>query len=388
MGSNQGPRQTSLNLLEPGPGGLHGVSRIDKGMFASDLVADAESLTRLFRRILAGAPMVVWAVDCEGIFVLSEGGKLMALGWDPGEMVGRSIAELDAEVPEISENTRRAMAGESFASTMELDGVVLATWHAPVSSESGETVGAVGVAIDVTGHHRVEQDLLSERQWMEEMLLAHERDRRLIGYEIHDGLVQDATGAQMHLEALVETVQIPAGRTRDEIQLALDLVRRTVREGRRLISGLRPPILDDFGVVAAIKSLIEDQPAGILSVQFTVDVQFERLEPLLEAVLYRIAQEAITNVRRHSKSDRAEISLTQLNDRIQMKIRDWGVGFDPDGIEGKRLGIEGIRERARLLRGWAVIDSSPGRGTLVFVDLPIARLLPKKPAITHDRSVE
>jgi len=222
---------------------------------------------------------------------------------------------------------------------------------------------------------------------IEELLRAYERDRRLIAYEIHDGLVQDAVGAQMHLEAVLETEQVPPGPVREEIQRALNLVRRAVDEGRRLISGLRPPDLDEFGVVAALDSLIEDQSAGGLSIQFTADVQSERLEPLLESAIYRIAQEAITNVRRHSKSDRADIRLTQRNDRIRMEIRDWGVGFDPDGVEGKRLGLKGIRERARLLRGRAVIDSAPGEGTRVSVELPVAPT-PEEPAITNDRSVE
>lgn len=225
------------------------------------------------------------------------------------------------------------------------------------------------------------------RPSIEDLLRAYEQDRRLIAYEIHDGLVQDAFGAQMHLEALLETGQVPPGPAHEGIQLALNLVRRAVGEGRRLICGLRPADLDEFGVVAALESLVEEQSAGGLSIQFTADVQSERLEPLLESAIYRIAQEAITNVRRHSKSDRAEIRLTQPNDRIRMEIRDWGVGFDPGGVEGKRLGLRGIRERARLLRGRAVIDSAPGEGTRVCVDLPVAPS-PEEPAITNDRSVE
>jgi len=216
---------------------------------------------------------------------------------------------------------------------------------------------------------------------------SYERDRRLIAYEIHDGLVQDATGAQMYLETLLETRSVPPGPARNDIQTALELVRRAVSEGRRLISGLRPPILDEFGVVAAIEYLIKDQPADGPSIKLTVDVQFERLEPLWEAVIYRIAQEAITNVRRHSKSGRADIRLAQVKDRIELEIRDWGVGFDPAGIEGKRLGLQGIRERARLLRGRAVIDSAPGVGTRVFVDLPMAHA-PEEAVIMNDRSVE
>jgi signal transduction histidine kinase len=200
-----------------------------------------------------------------------------------------------------------------------------------------------------------------------------ERDRHLIAYEIHDGFVQDATGAMMRLETLLETDCLPKGRPRHEVQLSLQLIRKAVADARRLISGLRPPILDELGVAAAIKYLIDDQAAGGPPIDVRMDVQFARLEPLLEGTAYRIVQEAITNVRRHSSSDRAEVRLTQVGDRLHVEVRDWGIGFDPNSVQGKRFGLRGIRERARLLGGRAEIDSVPGKGTRVFVDLPLAR---------------
>jgi signal transduction histidine kinase len=190
----------------------------------------------------------------------------------------------------------------------------------------------------------------------------------------------------MQLEGLVETESVPPGPARKQMELALRLVREAHDEGRRLISGLRHPVLEESGSVAAIRDLIEGQPAGGPSIELTVDAQFERLDPHLEQAIYRIAQEAVTNVRRHSKSGRASIRLTRANDRIQMEIRDWGVGFDPRRIEGTCLGLGGIRERARLLDGRAVVESSPGKGTRVFVDLPLNPQ--RKLATMNDRSVE
>ena len=293
--------------------------------------------------------------------------------------------------PDDSSKTRAELIGELARlrrRVADLENVVVGeTARSGGVAPPAYGVEGYGVSVDVTKRQRVEEELLAQLRLTEALLRSHERDRRLIAYEIHDGLVQDATGAQMHLEAIVETERVPAGPARDEIELALELVRRAVSEGRRLISGLRPPILDECGVVGAIGYLIDDQPADGPSIKFTVDVQFERLEPLLEATIYRIAQEAITNVRQHSRSDRAEVRLAQVDDRIQIEIRDWGVGFDPANIEGKRLGLQGIRERARLLRGRAVIDSAPGDGTRVFVDLPVAQA-PEEAAIMNDRSVE
>jgi signal transduction histidine kinase len=97
-----------------------------------------------------------------------------------------------------------------------------------------------------------------------------------------------------------------------------------------------------LGVVAAIELLIDDQPPGGPSIDFRADVPFARLEPFVEGAIYRIVQEAITNIRRHSGSDRAQVRLTQFKDRLHVEVRDWGVGFDPKVIEGKRFGLRGI----------------------------------------------
>jgi signal transduction histidine kinase len=243
-------------------------------------------------------------------------------------------------------------------------------------TREGEVAGAAGIALDVTERQRGEEKLGAGRRLMEQMLHSHERDRRLIAYEIHDGLVQDVAAAHMELQTLLQS-RLPSGFPRDQVQLAADLVGKSVSQARELISGLRPPILDELGVVAAIEYLIESRQGGRPWVSFTAQVEFDRLEPLLEATIYRIVQEAVTNVKRHSQSDRSEIRLTQVGDRIHIEIEDWGIGFDPAGVTKDRFGLEGIRERARLLRGRAVINSAPGRGARIFVDLPVAPALEK-----------
>jgi signal transduction histidine kinase len=100
-------------------------------------------------------------------------------------------------------------------------------------------------------------------------------------------------------------------------------------------------------------------------------VKFDRLEPLLENAVYRIAQEALTNVHRHSQSAAATIELTQKDDVILLQIQDQGAGFDPERVEERCYGLAGIRERARVLGGCTVIESAPGKGTRISVELPV-----------------
>ncbi len=150
------------------------------------------------------------------------------------------------------------------------------------------------------------------------------------------------------------------------------LVQKAVEEARQLIGGLRPQILEEMGVVSAISYLIDNLPRNKIAIDFDAKVQTTRFEPLLEAAIYRIVQQAINNIQRHSRASRAKIGLTQQGNWIHVEIQDWGIGFDPSSVSEDRFGLQGIRERARLMRGRAVIESAPGKGTHINVDLPMA----------------
>lgn len=199
-----------------------------------------------------------------------------------------------------------------------------------------------------------------------------ELDRQWLAAELHDGLVQDITGAQMQLEALVYSGKIGSDEARVGVLKAVALLRKAVDEARRVILGLRPPALDEIGLIGAIKLLLNEDDGSGLKIRFRADIAFRRLDPRLETGIYRIVQEAVNNIRRHSKADRAEVRLAQIGNRIELVIRDSGVGFDPAGIRDKCFGVRGILERARLLGGSARVDSLPGKGTRIAVSLPLA----------------
>ncbi len=217
----------------------------------------------------------------------------------------------------------------------------------------------------------------------------YERERQLIAFEIHDGLIQHITGARMHLETALGRASMDQASAQTEVRRASHLLAHALGEARALIQGLRPPVLDEWGVVAAINCLIEEHLAEGPQVEFVHRMPLERLEPLLESTIFRIAQEALTNVKRHSQSDRALIRLVHSEARIDLEIRDWGVGFDPDCVGRSRFGLAGIRERARLLNGRALIESTPGWGARILVELPVARA-PCRRELVHakDRSSE
>lgn len=214
--------------------------------------------------------------------------------------------------------------------------------------------------------------LRHNRRTLEHMLRASDHERQLIAYDIHDGLAQELAGAIMQFQIYEQQKDMQPENAQKTFDGGMTLLRQSHRETRRLISGVRPPILDESGVLAAIAHLIHD-PAlkGGPKVDFRSRVTFHRLEPVAENVIYRIVQEGLSNARTHSQSDKIRVSIVERGNRLRIGVRDWGIGFDPQDLQESRFGLEGIRERARLLGGKCHIRSASGRGTAVVVEIPI-----------------
>jgi signal transduction histidine kinase len=196
-----------------------------------------------------------------------------------------------------------------------------------------------------------------------------------IAYEIHDGFVQDAFAAKMLLDTVLSAGRLPEGETRTQVQRAAELVGTSIREARRLIGGMRLPVLEELGAVGAIEALIDDLPPGSPTVRFVTNVKHERWNYATEVAIYRIVQQALHNICRHSAAEHADIRLFRVAERLHLEIEDRGIGFDPAHVNDDRFGLQGICERARLLHGRARIESAPGKGTRIVVDLPAARAL-------------
>jgi PAS domain S-box-containing protein len=241
-----------------------------------------------------------------------------------------------------------------------------------ICNRDGKPTHIGGLASDITERKVAERALLKEHGRLRRLLDMHERDRQLVAFEIHDGLAQPITAALMQLEASLrdlgeEYPQTALQRCED----GLALLRASMHEARRLMGGLRPSVLDEFGVVSAINNLIADSCSDDgPEIEYEHKVEFDRLAVPLETAVFRIAQEGLANALEHSQSDRIRVRLVQKGRQLRIEVRDWGVGFDPKAVEPNRFGLEGIRERARLFGGEATIDTFLGRGTSVTVDLP------------------
>lgn len=230
----------------------------------------------------------------------------------------------------------------------------------------------IAIVRDVTERHRAEQALRNEERLLRELLRLQERERRLLAYDIHDGFVQDVVGAHLAMEALTHQLHSLPTDVLQQVESLKRLLRKAIDEGRRMISELRPPVIDEQGILEAIRYLInEHQQRGGAVVRFEHQVAFERLSPLLEGTIFRIVQEALNNVLHHSQAETARVEVRQNGDSLHVMIRDDGIGFTTADVPSDRFGLRGMKERARLFGGQTTISTTPGKGTEIAVELPI-----------------
>jgi signal transduction histidine kinase len=223
----------------------------------------------------------------------------------------------------------------------------------------------------VESEQRFRQLAENEQLLIGQLLGIQEHERQTVAHDIHDRLVQDIVGAHLHLQSIRASMH-PL-RIATKVAQASLLLEKAIEQGRRLIRDLRPLVLDDEGIVEAIRHLIADQRRRReLVVAFDHNVQFDRLEPKREGAIFRIVQEALSNVMRHAGTNHAAVELIQRDGTLDVVVRDQGVGFDPQSIPTQSVGLRAIREQARLFGGEAAIDSARGGGTKVFVRFPLS----------------
>jgi signal transduction histidine kinase len=217
------------------------------------------------------------------------------------------------------------------------------------------------VAVDLS--QRVARDALRRA------VAAQELERQRLARELHDETGQALTSILLGLRSL-EVASVPEDR--DEALAALrELVVATLHEVRRLAVELRPAALDDFGLLPAVRRLGEStrETTG-LDVQVEATLGPKRLAPEVETALYRIVQEALTNVAKHAGARHVSVVLTRKHERVSVVIEDDGKGFDTSAGTGDGLGLLGMRERVQLLDGTLSVESSVGAGTTLVLELP------------------
>ncbi len=202
------------------------------------------------------------------------------------------------------------------------------------------------------------------------LLRLSERERTLVGLELHDGCAQDLAAAIMFLDLAVSQLpQEPEPALASATQ-AVRRLRAALQEMRDVIGGIHLPELQQWGFVAALRHLASSDNFPSLTIELELNLSRERLVPSLELAAYRIVQEALRNADRHSGSPRAVVSVTEQPTQLEIQIQDFGRGFERPRVPQNRLGLRGMEQRAALAGGRCEITSQAGAGTTVRVVLP------------------
>jgi beta-phosphoglucomutase len=279
------------------------------------------------------------------------------------------------EFQPIAERTLETAFATGLPQSLDLQDIFGSWWLCRLAPLGQENVvnRVMAICSNVTEQRLATEGVKKEQELLRRLLDTHEKERQLVAYEIHDGFAQQLAGALFRLQAFRETCSRDPTEAWKGFDSGMQLISCAIDETRRLISGLRPPVLDQFGVVEAVQNLVyEHNRAGGTEIAFDQEMSDERFLPALENAVFRIVQESLNNAIRYSRSDRIRVSLTKRDHRICIDVRDWGVGFDPNAVEQQRFGLQGIRERVRLLGGRMAIESAPGEGTRIAVQLPLA----------------
>ena len=327
------------------------------------------------------AKIVSWNPGAEEIY-----------GYTPEEAIGQPISillppERADEWPAIMERVRRGQKVEHYETKrLRKDGTVIDVSLAvsPIKTAEGETVGASAVSRDITDRKQaaeIKQAQAMRQLLLERVLTAQEEERRRIARELHDESGQLLTSVLVGLRTLEDSrklsdVKAQGNRLREITAQALDEIGRLAR-------GLHPTVLDDHGLGVAVSRYVSEYTkTHNIAVDLKLnELNFDDLPSAIQMGLYRIVQEALTNVARHSGAKTVSIKFTRSATALEVAIIDDGCGFDAKAVavSSHRLGIQSMKERAAMLGG-TVTFLSRRRGTKILVRAPLAKQELKHPA--------
>jgi PAS domain S-box-containing protein len=335
-----------------------------------------------YRELFENAHDAIIVQDLEGKIVTSNAAGLALGGYAEEELLGRHVRDfLTPEGLEVAREVgRRLLQGEVIEQAydqqfIKKDGTVA---HVKLTTSliasDGQPRAFQHMARDVTEEKRLEENM---RFYLEQVTRAQEEERKRIARELHDDTAQELVALSRQLDSFVST----SGRlSRHQLEIVDEMqgqVDKMLEGVRRFSQDMRPSVLDDLGLLPALEWLTSDVEAHFgVDVGMAVEGPERRFSPDVELLLFRIAQEALRNVWRHSEASRAWLTLEFDEYKTMLTISDNGKGFEVPQRAGDlakvgKLGLAGMEERARLIGGTLRLQSKPGEGTIVTVEAPI-----------------
>jgi PAS domain S-box-containing protein len=339
-----------------------------------------------YRDLYDNAPDMYHSVDIDGIIIDCNETEAVRLGYKKEELIGRPITDFWTETSrKLYEKDFSALTRGEKEQVIEREFVCrdgsafFASLHVYANfDEKGNFIKTKTIARDITESKNLENKLKHSREELRN-LYAHvqsvrEEERRFIASEIHDELGQELTTLKLDLSWLKTKLVKENNQLAEKIPSMKELVDRTIESVQRISSELRPGVLDHLGLPDAIEWLAGEVCSRKgLNCNITIDPEDIVLDQDLSIAIFRIFQEALTNIVRHAEAAKVEITLTRRIFDLMLTVKDNGIGIPDDKLKNRKsFGLIGIRERARYFGGVAKITGCPGGGTNVEVIIPLA----------------
>jgi signal transduction histidine kinase len=295
-------------------------------------------------------------------------GTFFAEAITPIEKTHRTAREANAHLNEMIQTLNRRSA-DLAVSNRELQREIVQRKSVEESLRKSEQHYA-----SLLAQSRQMQEQL--RQLSRQLLSVQEEERKMISRELHDQIAQTLTGINVRLASLKNESTLNNKGLQKKITSTQRLVEKSVDIVHRFARELRPTVLDDLGLIPALHAFMKTftTRTGVRA-SLTAFAAVEQLDTAKRTVLFRVAQEALTNVARHAQASRVEVRIQKLHHCVCMRIKDDGKSFDVERLlhsKGNgRLGLLGMRERLEMVGGNLVVESSPGKGTAVQAQLPL-----------------
>lgn len=385
-------------LLKHKNGSLIPVEISAKMLFNGDLLAFVRDISdrkryqetlekseRKLRQVLTSITDIFYVIDRNYQITLMNktANELLTKAWGTTVFTGKNILELipkGSDEP-VNESFKKAFSGlsveyEHYHSSPELEGWFLVNYH-PVISDEGTITGAYVVTKDITERKKVEQQVISYNQQLRDLaahlLSIREEERRRIGREIHDDLGQQLTAIKMDVAWIDKKIQDEVSPVKGKLKNIITLLDGSNQSVRRILNELKPNILDEYGLLDALEwhSKQFTDSTGI-PVEIHTSKPEIKLSEDIATCIFRVCQESLTNIARHSGAKNVLISLDVIEENIVVVIEDDGKGFDVNSALKKgTFGLLGMNERVRSLNGTLDINSIPGNGTTILMKLRI-----------------
>jgi PAS domain S-box-containing protein len=334
-----------------------------------------------FRALFEGAYDAIWVHDLEGNIQTANKAAAELSGYRLEELLGMNVKSfLGDESLNLAREVGRGLIQRRLVETpYELrlirkngsEAICMVSTN--LITSDGEPKGFQNIARDVTQEKRMQENL---RYYLQEITRAQEEERKRIARELHDDTAQLLGSLSRQLDNFVRKKH---GLAPNEVLFLKDLqaqLNRGVQSVHRFVQDLRPSLLDDLGLIPALRSLMKDlQEYEGIGTKLKVVGGERRFSPEFESLLFRIVQEALSNIRRHAQASEAQVVMEFAKDKVKVTISDNGQGFELSGRvddlpRSGKLGLAGMQERARLLGGTFEVKSTPGKGTTLIVEVP------------------